>query len=57
MLNYLKFYIALAVLILSGCAREVNYRGVPEPAWRKLTAEQRQLIVDQAYEEEIQQSK
>ena len=40
-------------LILSGCTREQNYRGVPSPVWEHLTAEQKQLIVDRAYQEEM----
>jgi hypothetical protein len=35
------------------CVHETNYRGVPAPQWQKLTAEQKQMIVDQAYEDEM----
>jgi len=38
---------------LTACTREVTYRGVPEAKWQKLTAEQKQLLVDHAYEEEV----
>lgn len=41
------------VLELSGCAVEQNYRGVPEPVWQHLTAEQKQLIVDQSFAKEM----
>lgn len=51
---YFRYFI-LTFLFLSGCAKEIDYRGVPEPEWQHLNAEQRQLIVDQSYEEIIQQ--
>lgn len=40
---------------LCACAKEQNYRGVPEHLWQHLSGEQRQLIIDKAYQEEIQQ--
>lgn len=40
-------------LLLVGCATERNYRGVPETTWSELSGEQKQLIVDNAYENEI----
>jgi hypothetical protein len=43
----------LALLLFTGCAREATYRGVSAQHWQKLTPEQKQLIVDQAYEEEV----
>jgi len=39
--------------ILSACSVEQRYRGVASPEWKELTGEQRQLIVDQAYEQEF----
>lgn len=41
------------VLLLAGCAPEQNYRGVPGPTWQHLSAEQRQLIVDQSFQDEM----
>ncbi len=41
------------VLSLMGCAAEQNYRGVPSQTWEHLTSEQRQLIIDRAYQDEI----
>jgi hypothetical protein len=48
-----NFSFFIFILLLSSCAKEANFRGVPQPQWQKLTAEQRQLIVDQSYEEEL----
>jgi hypothetical protein len=42
-----------SILLFTGCAHENNYRGVPEAQWKKLTPEQKQLIVDQSYEEDV----
>lgn len=41
------------VLFLSSCTSETCYRGVNSAHWQELTAEQKQLIVDQAYEAEF----
>lgn len=45
--------ILLLTLFVTACAHEVNYRGVSQRDWQKLSAEQKQLIVDQSYEEEV----
>jgi len=45
----------IAAFTLVGCAAEQNYRGVPSPSWKHLSAEQKQLIVDRAYQDEIKQ--
>ncbi|MBA3660637.1 MAG: hypothetical protein H0W64_02820 [Gammaproteobacteria bacterium] len=45
--------ISFFVLLVSGCAYERNFRGIPEPTWKQLALEQKQLIVDQSFEEEI----
>lgn len=44
---------ALLVTMLTACTKEQNYRGVASPHWQELTGEQKQLIVDQAYEQEF----
>lgn len=44
--------IAMAILLI-GCKAETQYRGVSEPVWQQLSAEQKQLIVDQAYQNEF----
>lgn len=53
----MRIYFLIELFLLSisiaACTPENNYRGVPEPKWQKLTAEQKQLIVDQAYESDI----
>ena len=43
------------MILLSACTAERNYRGVPAPSWQELTGEQKQLIVDQAYEQEFKE--
>jgi hypothetical protein len=50
------FYINMIALcfILSGCSTEQAYRGVPEPTWKQLTPEQKQLIVDRSFQNEMQ---
>jgi uncharacterized lipoprotein YajG len=48
-----KIFLLLAIFFLSGCKSEQNYRGVPSPAWEHLTVEQKQLIVDRAYQDEL----
>ncbi len=51
---WLKSALALIALVtLSACTAEKNYRGVAAPHWQELTGEQRQLIVDQAYEKDF----
>jgi hypothetical protein len=39
--------------LLTACATEQKYRGVPSPHWQELTGEQKQLIVDQSYEQDF----
>lgn len=41
------------ILLLLGCSTEPVYRGVPATAWSQLSGEQKQLIVDQAFQAEI----
>ncbi|MBU0744378.1 MAG: hypothetical protein KKE11_03310 [Gammaproteobacteria bacterium] len=41
------------IILLTSCTTEHNYRGVPSPHWQELSGEQKQLIVDQAYEKEF----
>lgn len=48
-----KIVLFLAFFSLVGCVCEQNYRGVPSPVWEHLTAEQKQLIVDRAYQDEM----
>lgn len=50
---YFVVFLIFSSLFISACIPENNYRGVPEPKWQKLTAEQKQLIVDQSYEADI----
>lgn len=47
----------LMLLTLSACAKEQNYRGVPEHQWKHLSGEAKQLIIDKAYQDEIQNNK
>lgn len=54
-MRMLKFIFILFFILLAGCARENSVRGVPVAAWNQLNAEQRQLIVDQSYQEEFKQ--
>lgn len=41
------------ILLMAACTAEPNIRGVPEKTWQQLTAEQKQLIVDQSYQQDI----
>jgi len=41
------------ILLLIGCTPEQSYRGVPAVKWQHLTAEQKQLIVDKAFQDEM----
>jgi len=53
MTTRIKNLVLLVVFLsLISCQPEQNYRGVPSPTWKHLTAEQKQLIVDRAYEDE-----
>ena len=47
----------LLFLGLSACAKEQYYRGVSQHQWEHLSGEQRQLIVDKAYQDEMQKNK
>lgn len=49
-----KLFLLLAIPCLNGCKPEQNYRGVPAPVWEHLNAEQKQLIVDRAFKDEIE---
>lgn len=42
-------------ILLSACV-EPYYRGVPDSQWQQLTAEQKSLIIDQAYNHDIVQT-
>lgn len=48
-----KIILSFLCATLCACTAEHNYRGVPSPHWQELSGEQKQLIVDQAYEQEI----
>lgn len=41
------------VVLLPGCSPEKNFQGVPEPTWKHLTKEQKQLIIKQAFQNEM----
>ena len=47
--------ILIFLTFLTACTAEKSYRGVADPFWKELTAEQKQLIVDQSYEQEFGQ--
>lgn len=49
------FIFVISTLLLSGCMAEKNYRGVSEAKWQHLTAEQKQLIVDEAFKKDTKQ--
>ncbi len=55
--NLVQAMILLAMIFCAqGCTREANYRGIPEPTWQHLSAEQKQLIVDRAYQDEMKKT-
>lgn len=41
------------MMCVTGCAKERSYRGVPEHQWEHLSGEQKQLIIDKAYQDEL----
>ena len=50
----LRILLLITLLVmLVACTTEHNYRGVPAPEWSELTSEQRQLVVDQAYNQDF----
>lgn len=51
--NLIQTILFLGMMYCAGCTPEANYRGVPAPTWQHLSAEQKQLIVDQAYQDEM----
>lgn len=62
MLNYtfpalrggiLLYLIITLLCLISACATEQNYRGVPETTWNQLSGEQKQLIVDRSFQDEM----
>jgi hypothetical protein len=53
-LNFVKKWPLISfIVVLAGCTPEQNYRGVPSPQWQQLTPEQKQLIVDQSFKDEM----
>ena len=51
-----KLLVVILVSLIAmcmGCAGESNYRGVPSAVWHALTAEQKQLIVERSYQDEM----
>lgn len=53
MLNSIKKWVFILSILLASCASEQNYRGVPSPKWQQLTPEQKQLIVDQSFRDQM----
>lgn len=49
--NFLIFIVSIA--LLTGCAKDPSYRGVSVNIWQQLSSEQKQLIVDRSFQEEI----
>lgn len=47
---------AILLWQLAACSTERNFRGVPETTWNQLTAEQKQLIVDRSFQDEMKDS-
>lgn len=45
--------IGVTLFALVACSTEKNYRGVSDTEWQQLTAEQRQLIVDRSFQDEM----
>jgi hypothetical protein len=40
-------------LLLTGCAAQPVYHGVPEATWKTLTAQQKQLIIDRSFQDDL----
>lgn len=52
-----KIIFLILFLSLTACsAPEQNYRGVSSPLWEHLTPEQKQLVIDRSYQDEIEKS-
>lgn len=47
--------LSFLVIILTACV-EPYYRGVPDSQWQQLTAEQKSLLIDQAYNNDVNQA-
>ena len=57
MISLKRCIFASTILVLiAGCAAEQNFRGVPAPTWEHLSAEQKQLIVDKTYQDDIKKT-
>jgi outer membrane biogenesis lipoprotein LolB len=41
-------------LLLTACTPEQNIRGVPATTWQQLTPEQKQIIIEQSYQHDIE---
>ena len=48
--------IGIAAVSLGGCAAETRHQGVATATWKQLTAEQKQMIIDQAYHQTMTQA-
>jgi hypothetical protein len=47
------FILGGGLLMLTACSTEQNYRGVPDATWKQLTPQQKQLIVDRSFPDEM----
>lgn len=49
--------IGVSLFVLVACSTEKNYRGVSDTEWQQLSVEQRQLIVDRSFQDEMKYNK
>lgn len=54
----ISIVVSFILLPFYGCSSpERTYQKVPERSWKRLTAEQQQLIIDEAYQADIRRSR
>lgn len=46
-------FVFLILFILAGCSVDPSYHGVSAGAWQQLTSEQKQLIVNRSFQQEM----
>jgi hypothetical protein len=54
--SIIVFAILSTTILLTACTPEHNVRGVPDTTWQQLTPEQKQLIIDQSFQHDMNAS-
>lgn len=45
--------LSIMVLLMTACSAERNYRGVSATKWQQLGPEEKQLIIDRSFADEV----